>query len=115
MVAVAVGVAVGVGVAVVVAVVVAVGVYMSNTQVTPQAKMKATLERSGLKAQDIDVYGSQVVTACKGYPEAKKWAALLGEFCATVRAPRESWEDVRADAGKSRPRHYKVWRVWGTV
>lgn len=82
---------------------------------TPQAKMKAALERAGIPALEIDVYGSQVMVTVKGYPTAQKWVSLLAQFCTTVRAPRESWEQNKADAGKFRPRHYKVWRVWGTV
>ena len=80
-----------------------------------QEKMKATLERSGLKSQSIDCYGRKIVVTVKGYLVAQKWASLLAGFCATVTGPKESWEPMKADEGKSRPRHYKVWRVWGTV
>jgi hypothetical protein len=80
-----------------------------------QAIMKATLERAGIPFLDLDCYGSQIVVTVKGYETAHKWAALLAQFCKTVRGPKESWEQKKEDAGKSRPRHFKVWRVWGTV
>lgn len=82
---------------------------------SPQQRMAALLAKAGLHADEIRCYGSQVMITVGGYKVAEKWAALLAKFCATVRAPRESWEPVKADADKSRPRHYKVWRVWGTV
>lgn len=90
------------------------------TQLTPESqtlqdRMKATLQRAGLPSLDIHCYGSQIVITVKGYITAHKWAGFLAQFCRTVRGPKESWEPLKEDAGKSRPRHFKVWRVWGTV
>lgn len=82
---------------------------------TTQSLLRATLERAGIPSLEIKCYGSQVMVTAKGHATAEKWASVLAKFCGTVRAPRESWEMNRADADRSRPRHYKVWRVWGTV
>jgi hypothetical protein len=76
---------------------------------TTQSKIKSLLEKSGIHAKEIRVYGSQIMITCLSQNTAKKWADLCGKF-ATVKAVFESVDEnkkVTATSGK----YHKVWRV----
>lgn len=65
---------------------------------TPQQKIKATLEKSGIPYKNIDCYGSQIVVTSYSVEAAKKWASLLGTF-AKVRGITKSKDEAVENKG----------------
>ena len=61
---------------------------------TPQERIRELLEKSGIPAKEIHVFGSQILITCYGRPAAERFAILLGKF-ATVRGIVESVDDVK--------------------
>lgn len=82
---------------------------------TPQQRIKATLQRAGIPAKQIDVYGSQIMITAWSQDAARKWFRLLQQFCSTTRQPLESTDDNKAQKGTRLVEFHKVWRVWGTI
>ncbi len=83
---------------------------------TTQEAMKATLESLPLAAEEIKVYGQQVMITARGEATADKWRAVLAKFCSTVRGPTRSLTYNQIDTGRRlAPDSHTVWLVWGTV
>jgi hypothetical protein len=83
-------------------------------QQTPQQKMQALLEQSGLPYKEVRCYGSQIMVTCWSYAAVPKWVTLLGQF-ATVKSTAQGVDYRKADAHLNRPKQLKVWRVWATL
>lgn len=82
---------------------------------TLQERMRATLERAGIPARQIDVYGSQIMVTCQGRETAQRWASLLAQFATRVRTV-ESLDYVKKNRGTVlRPTTLRVWRIGATI
>lgn len=83
---------------------------------TPQAQMKALLEKINLPSREIKVYGSQITVECLSESAAKNWACGLAQF-ATVRGIVQSVAYAKSDAGSTSMirKTIPVWRTYATV
>lgn len=83
---------------------------------TPQQRMAATLAKAGIPHKEIKCFGSQVLVVCLGEDSARKFAALLGTFCRTVRGPVESVDyNKKNENTVLLPSRHKIWLVGGTI
>lgn len=83
---------------------------------TPQAKMKATLERSGIPHKEIRCYGSQIVVTSWSDDAARQWASLLAPFAKVSAAAFPSYDEAKENKGTClKPSMVKVWRTFATV
>lgn len=82
---------------------------------TVQAAIKATLEKAGIPAKEVKVYGSQIMIVCWSRDAADKWAVLIAKF-AKVRGVVESidYNEVNRNT-VLRPTSHKVWLVAGVI
>lgn len=82
---------------------------------TPQAKMKATLEASGLPYKEVECYGSQIVVTCWSRDAADRWALLLARF-AKFLGITQSVDYAKEDRGTCLlPTTVDVWRAFARV
>lgn len=90
---------------------------------TIQEQLKAQLEKTGIPAKEIRVYGSQIMITAWSEAAAKRWAHVLNGFATTVRPIVRSMDETKDDSRirKANPGlvkskfHHDVWRVWATV
>ena len=93
-----------------------------TTATTPQQRLKAELEKSGIPFKNIECYGSQIVVTSWSHEAATKWATLLGRF-ATVRGVVKvaDYTNDTSDYFKANPGLVKsifmheVWRTFAAV
>ncbi len=82
-----------------------------------QDQIQVLLEKAGIPARRIHVYGSQIMITCIARDTAQEWCGLLHKFASKVRVG-EGLDDT-ADAKKypnERRNHVvKVYRVWATI
>ena len=82
-----------------------------------QAQMRAMLEKTGIPAREIKVYGSQIMITCIARDTTQKWSGVLHRLCRKVRVGEGI--DDHVDAARfpnERGMHtMQVWRVWGTI
>lgn len=84
-------------------------------QSTPQEQIKDLLQRTGLPAKEISVYGSQIVVTVWSHDAARKWARLIQRF-ATLRGITESMDYNKVNKNTCLlPSVHKVWRVFGVI
>lgn len=82
---------------------------------TPQEKMKAKLEQSGIPFKEVSCYGSQIVITAWSDGAAKKWAMLLAKF-STVRGTVKSTAECKENKNTVLlPSVVDVWRVFARV
>lgn len=82
---------------------------------TIQAQIKATLEKAGIPAREIEVYGRQIVITSACRDTAEKWGMLLGKF-AKVRGIVETTDLAKVNKGTCMlPTRVKVWRTFAAM
>ena len=82
---------------------------------TPQQKMQAALQASGIPYKQIECYGSQIMVTAWSRPAAQRWSSLLSKF-ATVKSVGPGLDDAKVNKGSClNPSVIKVWRVWAVV
>lgn len=90
---------------------------------TPQKRLTALLQQSGIPAKEIRVYGSQVMITALSEDAGHRWANLLVKFCTTVRGPVHSMDETkdtravrRANPGLVKSKFFHdVWRIGGSI
>jgi hypothetical protein len=82
---------------------------------TPQEKMKAKLEKAGIPAKEIKVYGSQIMITVAGKESSDKWQMLLNNFCRRVLNTKTIDYAKENKSSCLCPTMIDVYRVWGTV
>lgn len=82
---------------------------------TAQSKVKALLEKTGIAAREIQVFGSQILITCASQEAAQKFAGVIANF-ARVRSVFESLDYAKANqVGQMSPTMIKVWRVSAVI
>lgn len=82
---------------------------------TPQEKIKAKLEQTGIPAEEIKVYGSQIMITARCFDTANRWASVLCRF-SHVRGPIQSFAYNKVNQNTClRPSTHEVWLVAGTM
>lgn len=77
-----------------------------------QAKIKSTLESTGIPYKRIEVYGRQIVVTSWSRSAAEKWGTLLATFARVRRVALKSTE--RAKVNKKTNLNPSVVVVWNT-
>jgi hypothetical protein len=80
-----------------------------------QAQLEATLRKSGIPADNIHCYGSQIVITTRGRETAERWFSLIGTFATPLRII-ESIDYNKVNTNTvMHPSSHKVWRVYGRI
>lgn len=81
-----------------------------------QEKMQKMLVASGIPAQEVKCYGSQIMVTAWSAEAANKWHTLLSRFCTKVRPVTKSMQENKVNQNTVLlPSSHPVWLVWGTV
>lgn len=82
---------------------------------TPQSRMKAKLEASGLPYKEVECYGSQIVVTCWSRDAADRWALLLARF-AKFLGITQSVDYAKENRGTCLlPTTVDVWRAFARI
>lgn len=87
----------------------------TETQTTPQQKMKAQLEALGIPFKEIKVYGSQIMITAWSETAAKRWHGVICKFT-NSRGPVKSIDYNKVNRNTClMPTTHEVWLIGGTV
>lgn len=84
-------------------------------RMTPQQRMKATLENLDIPKKQIEVYGSQIVVTSWSRNAAEQWALTLGNI-AEVRGIIHSYDYAKVNKNTCLlPSTVEVWRTFARI